>query len=134
MPETGAARKKHFLTEANLKEFVFEEGRSYCNDFYNPYLDFNGKFLGLGEGVAVFGSGERTSRRMSRKEEEDGETNKTTNDDTEESRCADQIFLHDDRLRPPPPRLRPHSRHHNPHHQLLGRPTASVSLFCVLLS
>jgi hypothetical protein len=127
MPETGAARKKHFLTEANLKEFVFEEGRSYCNDFYNPYLDFNGEFLGLGEGVAVLDGREEEL-------EEDGETNKTTNDDTEESRCADQVFLHDDRLRPPPPRLRSHPRHHNPHYQLLGRPTTSVSLSCLLLS
>lgn len=32
-----------------------------------------------------------------------------------------------DRLRPPPARLRPNPRHHNPHHQLLGRPTTPVS-------
>jgi hypothetical protein len=44
MPDTGAARKKHFLTEANLKGFTFEKGRVYSNDFYNPYLDFNGMF------------------------------------------------------------------------------------------
>jgi hypothetical protein len=44
IPDTGPARKKHFLTEANLKEFTFEEGRVYSNDFYNPYLDFNGMF------------------------------------------------------------------------------------------
>ena len=42
LPETGAARKKHFLTEAHLKDFMFEKGRQYSNDFYNPYLDFNG--------------------------------------------------------------------------------------------
>jgi hypothetical protein len=45
MPETGAARKKHFLTEANLKDFTFEKGRVYSNDFYNPYLDFNGMLV-----------------------------------------------------------------------------------------
>jgi len=42
LPDTGAARKKHFLTEAHLKDFTFEKGRQYSNDFYNPYLDFNG--------------------------------------------------------------------------------------------
>jgi len=41
MPDTGAARKKHFLTESHLKDFTFEKGRVYSNDFYNPYLDFN---------------------------------------------------------------------------------------------
>jgi hypothetical protein len=48
IPETGPARKKHFLTEANLKEFTFEEGRVYSNDFYNPYLDFNGMLASCG--------------------------------------------------------------------------------------
>lgn len=42
LPDTGAGRKKHFLTEAHLKDFTFEKGRQYSNDFYNPYLDFNG--------------------------------------------------------------------------------------------
>jgi len=42
LPDTGAARKKHFLTESHLKDFTFEKGRQYSNDFYNPYLDFNG--------------------------------------------------------------------------------------------
>lgn len=44
LPDNGAARKKHFLTESNLKEFTFEKGREYSNDFFNPYLDFNGMF------------------------------------------------------------------------------------------
>jgi len=43
VPDTAAARKKHFLTEANLSKFTFEEGRSYKCDFFNPYLDFNGQ-------------------------------------------------------------------------------------------
>ncbi|KAF2863402.1 DUF1769-domain-containing protein [Piedraia hortae CBS 480.64] len=41
LPDTSAARKKHFLVESNLKEFTFEKGRVYHNDFFNPYLDFN---------------------------------------------------------------------------------------------
>ncbi|KAK6441425.1 hypothetical protein LTR95_002351 [Oleoguttula sp. CCFEE 5521] len=41
VPATAAARKKHFLTEAHLKDFTFEKGREYACDFFNPYLDFN---------------------------------------------------------------------------------------------
>ncbi|GAB7353631.1 hypothetical protein MBLNU459_g4044t3 [Dothideomycetes sp. NU459] len=41
VPDDAAARKKHFLTEQHLRDFVFEEGRSYHCDFFNPYLDFN---------------------------------------------------------------------------------------------
>lgn len=41
VPADSAARKKHFLTEANRKGFVFEKGRLYQSDFFNPYLDFN---------------------------------------------------------------------------------------------
>ena len=42
VPEEGPARQKHFLTEQHLKDFTFEKGREYSNDFFNPYLDFNG--------------------------------------------------------------------------------------------
>jgi hypothetical protein len=42
MPKEGPARQKFFLTENNLKAFTFEKGREYSNDFFNPYLDFNG--------------------------------------------------------------------------------------------
>jgi hypothetical protein len=42
VPEAGPQRQKHFLTESNLKDFTFEKGREYSNDFFNPYLDFNG--------------------------------------------------------------------------------------------
>lgn len=42
VPDDAAARKKHFLTEQHLKDFTFEKGREYSNDFFNPYLDFNG--------------------------------------------------------------------------------------------
>ncbi|EME49080.1 hypothetical protein DOTSEDRAFT_163112 [Dothistroma septosporum NZE10] len=41
MPEDSAARQKYFLTEQHLKDFTFEKGREYSNDFFNPYLDFN---------------------------------------------------------------------------------------------
>lgn len=47
IPEDAAARKKHFLNEGHRKEWEFEEGRVYRGDFFNPYLDFNGK-LGSG--------------------------------------------------------------------------------------
>lgn len=42
MPADAAARKKYFLTESHLKKFTFDAGREYSNDFFNPYLDFNG--------------------------------------------------------------------------------------------
>ncbi|CAK1354453.1 unnamed protein product [Cercospora beticola] len=41
LPELGPARQKFFLTEQHLKDFTFEKGREYSNDFFNPYLDFN---------------------------------------------------------------------------------------------
>lgn len=43
VPESIAARKKFFLNEENRKTWEWEAGRSYGCDFYNPYLDFNGK-------------------------------------------------------------------------------------------
>ena len=43
VPADAAARKKHFLTQAHLKDFTFEKNREYSNDFFNPYLDFNGR-------------------------------------------------------------------------------------------
>ncbi|KAL9095913.1 MAG: hypothetical protein Q9165_001911 [Trypethelium subeluteriae] len=42
MPDDAKARKKYYLTEANRKNFTFEQGREYKCDFFNPYLDFNG--------------------------------------------------------------------------------------------
>lgn len=41
MPGDSAGRKKYYLTEANRDNFVFEKGRLYMADFFNPYLDFN---------------------------------------------------------------------------------------------
>ena len=43
LPADAAGRKKWALTESHLKGFTFESGREYSNDFFNPYLDFNGK-------------------------------------------------------------------------------------------
>lgn len=43
VPRDAAARKKWFLDETKRKDWEFEAGRLYCGDFFNPYLDFNGK-------------------------------------------------------------------------------------------
>ncbi|ESZ98321.1 hypothetical protein SBOR_1314 [Sclerotinia borealis F-4128] len=47
IPEGEAARKKYFLTEANRREWDWEEGRTYGCDFFNAYLDFNSFSLKL---------------------------------------------------------------------------------------
>ncbi|RMZ78147.1 hypothetical protein DV738_g4057, partial [Chaetothyriales sp. CBS 135597] len=41
MPADAAGRKKFYLDQANREAFVFEKGRLYQSDFFNPYLDFN---------------------------------------------------------------------------------------------
>lgn len=51
LPPTSAARQKHFLAEAHRKDFVFEKGREYQCDFFNPYLDFNEFALKIGYGL-----------------------------------------------------------------------------------
>lgn len=40
LPEHNEKRRKFFLRAENREEFVFEKGRLYQADFYNPYLDF----------------------------------------------------------------------------------------------
>ncbi|KAJ3474070.1 hypothetical protein NLG97_g10006 [Lecanicillium saksenae] len=40
MPDTGKARMKWALTDANKEQFAFEYGKTYGFDFFNPYLDF----------------------------------------------------------------------------------------------
>jgi Protein of unknown function (DUF1769) len=40
IPDDNQKRRKHFLKEANREKFVFEQGRLYQGDFYNPYIDF----------------------------------------------------------------------------------------------
>lgn len=43
MPEGAAERKKWFLKEGGC--WVWEGGRVYQADFFNPYLDFNSGFV-----------------------------------------------------------------------------------------
>jgi hypothetical protein len=45
IPHDEAARRKWFLEKKKREDWVFEVGRSYDNDFYNGYLDFNGLCL-----------------------------------------------------------------------------------------
>ncbi|KAF2215458.1 hypothetical protein CERZMDRAFT_11920, partial [Cercospora zeae-maydis SCOH1-5] len=40
LPENHEKRRKFFLNAENRKKFVFQKGRLYQGDFYNPYLDF----------------------------------------------------------------------------------------------
>jgi hypothetical protein len=59
LPPTSAARMKHFLAEQHRKDFVFEAGREYQCDFFNPYLDFNEFALKIGYGlpsISIMGS------------------------------------------------------------------------------
>ncbi|KAF2747454.1 DUF1769-domain-containing protein [Sporormia fimetaria CBS 119925] len=51
IPSVAAQRQKFFLQEAKRREFVFEEGREFKCDFFNPYLDFNEFALKLGYGL-----------------------------------------------------------------------------------
>lgn len=44
VPGDAAARKKWYLGDGRTKEWEWEAGRVYWGDFFNPYLDFNGKF------------------------------------------------------------------------------------------
>jgi hypothetical protein len=59
LPSTSAARQKYFLTEQHRKDFMFEAGREYKCDFFNPYLDFNEFALKVGYGlpaISIIGS------------------------------------------------------------------------------
>ncbi|KAF2494770.1 DUF1769-domain-containing protein [Lophium mytilinum] len=47
VPDTANKRRKHFLKRERLEGFVFEEGRRYGGDFFNPYLDFSNFALKL---------------------------------------------------------------------------------------
>jgi len=44
VPASNDKRRKFFLNQSNREAFVFEKGRCYQGDFYNPYIDF-GNFL-----------------------------------------------------------------------------------------
>ncbi|KAH9892203.1 hypothetical protein F4778DRAFT_751236 [Xylariomycetidae sp. FL2044] len=41
VPETGKDRMKWGLKNEHKEKWVFEYGKTYCVDFFNPYLDFN---------------------------------------------------------------------------------------------
>ncbi|KAK7517584.1 hypothetical protein IWZ03DRAFT_310116 [Phyllosticta citriasiana] len=41
LPTDADKRRKWFLDREHREAFVFEEGRAYQGDFFNPYLDFN---------------------------------------------------------------------------------------------
>lgn len=43
IPGDAKGRRKHFLQDSNRSSFVFEKGRVYYGDFFNPYIDFNGR-------------------------------------------------------------------------------------------
>ncbi|KAI0549644.1 hypothetical protein F4679DRAFT_545999 [Xylaria curta] len=40
-PDSAKERKKWALNNASKDKWVFEYGKTYCVDFFNPYLDFN---------------------------------------------------------------------------------------------
>lgn len=47
IPPTAEKRRKHFLNPAYRQAFVFEKGRVYSGDFFNPYIDFGNFSLKL---------------------------------------------------------------------------------------
>ncbi|KAK5170248.1 uncharacterized protein LTR77_004834 [Saxophila tyrrhenica] len=47
LPENAEKRRKHFLSTSNREALMFEKGRTYSGDFYNPYLDFGNFALKL---------------------------------------------------------------------------------------
>lgn len=47
LPENNEKRRKYFLDAKNREGFVFQKGRCYQADFFNPYLDFGNCALKL---------------------------------------------------------------------------------------
>lgn len=47
LPENNEKRRKFFLDARNREKFVFQKGRCYQADFFNPYLDFGNCALKL---------------------------------------------------------------------------------------
>jgi hypothetical protein len=45
MPDHAGRRRKFFRSKRNRDAFVFEKGRLYQADFFNPYIDFSSKCL-----------------------------------------------------------------------------------------
>lgn len=64
-PEGAAERKKWALREDKRAAWMWEEGRVYQGDFFNPYLDFNEfalKLPGFSLSVLPFLNGQDTLR------------------------------------------------------------------------
>jgi hypothetical protein len=47
LPDTGDKRRLHFRNPTHREAFVFEKGRVYQGDFFNPYIDFVNRTLRL---------------------------------------------------------------------------------------
>jgi len=47
IPDDSEKRRKHFLNSSNREDMVFEKGRVYQADFFNPYIDFGNFALRL---------------------------------------------------------------------------------------
>lgn len=47
LPENNEKRRKFFLDAKNRESFIFQKGRCYQADFFNPYLDFGNCALKL---------------------------------------------------------------------------------------
>ncbi|KAL2040272.1 hypothetical protein N7G274_007175 [Stereocaulon virgatum] len=74
VPETADARKRHFLTNGKTEEWVWEEGRVYKADFFNPYIDFNNfslKLPGFSLSVLPYLGGEDYLRYVLKNKETD---------------------------------------------------------------
>lgn len=65
IPENNEKRRKFYLDAENRKKLVFEKGRLYQADFYNPYLDFGNLALKLpGFSIKVFKYIDAKSHRL----------------------------------------------------------------------
>ncbi|CAP65968.1 uncharacterized protein PODANS_5_11600 [Podospora anserina S mat+] len=69
VPREGRERMKWGLKGANLERWVWEYGREYAVDFYNPYIDF-GEFAlrlpGFGLGIMRYWDGQGLSNKVKR--------------------------------------------------------------------
>jgi len=53
IPETADKRRRFFRKQENAAGFVFEAGRLYQGDFFNPYIDFGTGSLRLPGGFSI---------------------------------------------------------------------------------
>lgn len=65
LPDDNEKRRKFFLKAPNREKLVFQKGRLYSADFYNPYLDFGNLALKLpGFSIKVFKYIDAKSHRL----------------------------------------------------------------------